>query len=186
MGGGAVALAKLQALRGSGAWVRVVSLRFNRAFLEETKGHAIELRERAFTAGDLDDIHLVISATNDARANALIAHEARLRGLWVNAVDDPDRCDAFFASTLRRGPYTLAIGTEGRFPGLSRSLRLSLESLLPQGDGELLLQLAAFRNRIRRQLPDPRARSAALHQLLHTFEATYFPSAEVGAPHVQN
>ncbi len=186
MGGGTVALAKLQALRGSGATIRAVSLRFNRAFLEEAEGHAAELRERAFETSDLADVHFVVTATNDAQANGFITHEARARNLWVNAVDDPERCDAFFASTLRHGPLTLAIGTEGHFPGLSRCLRQSLEALLPRSDGDLFHQLAACRRRIRTQLPDPQARRAALLQILRAFETAYLPTIKAGAPHVES
>ncbi len=186
VGGGTVALAKLQALRGCGARVRAVSLRFNRAFLEEAKGHAIEMRQRAFEPVDMEDVHLVISATNDARANAAITFEAQSKTIWVNAVDDPESCDAFFASTLRRGPYTLAIGTEGRFPGLSRSLRQTLEVLLPQKDGDLLSELAAFRRRLKQQLPDPQTRSAALRQVIASFENDYLSPSESGASHVHS
>ncbi len=184
VGGGTVALAKLEALRGSGAKVRAVSLRFNRAFLEEAKDHAIELRQRAFEPSDLEDVHLVISATNDARANAAITFQAQSLGIWVNAVDDPESCDAFFASILRRGPYTLAIGTEGRFPGLSRSLRQTLEALLPKEDGDLLLRLASFRRRLKQQLPEPEARNAVLRQLIQSFENDYLLPSEIGAANV--
>jgi siroheme synthase-like protein len=186
VGGGAVALAKLQALRGSEATIRAVSLHFSRAFLEEARDHAVDLKLRAFKPSDLEDVHLVISATNNDRANAAIALEAQAKAIWVNAVDDPDRCDAFFASTWRRGPYTVAIGTEGRFPGLSRSLRQTLETLLPQKDGDLLMQLGAFRRRLKQRLPEPETRNAALRQLIAAFENVYLSPSESGASNAKS
>jgi siroheme synthase-like protein len=139
----------------------------------------LSLDERPFQPSDLDGIHLAIAATNDPGANAAIAREARSRGIWINAVDDPSACDATFAATLRRGPLHLAISTDGAFPGLSRSLRLVLEELLPE-EG-LLDDLAALRARLRQRLPDPAARAHALRRLLHDFETRYF--ALHGATH---
>ncbi|HXC16317.1 MAG TPA: bifunctional precorrin-2 dehydrogenase/sirohydrochlorin ferrochelatase [Holophagaceae bacterium] len=170
VGGGSVARAKLAALRETGADLRVVATRFSTAFRWEAKG--LRLQARPFAPSDLDGVHLVIAATNDPAVNAAIASEARARGIWVNAVDDPPACDAFFASTLRRGPLTLAISTDGAFPGLSRSLRLALESLLP--DEGPLHDLTALRARLRQHLPDPAVRTEVLRALLHDFETRYF------------
>ncbi len=169
-GGGAVARDKLRALREAGAELRLVATRFSEGFRREAEGLA--LHERPFEPSDLDGIHLAIAATNDPEANAAIATAARARGIWINAVDDTPSCDAYFASTLRRGPLHLAISTEGAFPGLSRSLRLALEELLP--DEAPLDRLAEIRARLRRRLPDPAARAHALRALLHDFETLYF------------
>ena len=171
VGGGSVAQAKLRALRDAGGAPRIVAAKVSEAFRKDAQG--LELHERLFDASDLDGIQLVVSATNDAAANAIISAEARARGIWVNAVDDPAACDVTFASTLRRGPFLVAVSSEGSFPGLSRSLRLSLESLLPASDEGPLRQFALLRDRLRRRLPDPARRSAALRALIHEFEQNY-------------
>jgi len=169
VGGGSVARAKLAALREAKADLRIVATRFSTAFRWEARG--LRLQERPFEASDLDGAQLVIAATNDPAVNAAIAEEARRRGIWINAVDDPGACDAFFASTLRRGPVQLAISTHGAFPGLSRSLRLALDSLLP--DDALLRDFAALRARLRERLPDAAQRTDALRALLHEFETRH-------------
>jgi siroheme synthase-like protein len=88
-------------------------------------------------------------------------------------VDDPAACDAFFASTLRRGPLTVAVSSEGAFPGLSRSLRRTLDALLPISDERPLRQLASLRRRLRARVPDAERRGAALRALLYEFEQIY-------------
>ncbi len=175
VGGGSVARAKLRALREAGATPRIVALRVAPEFRAEAAG--LEVAERPFLPADLEGIRLVVSATNDPAANAAIAAAARARGIWVNAVDDPAACDAYFASTLRRGPLTLAVSTGGAFPGLGQRLRRSLEPLLPEADEDLLHRLAGLRSRLRASLPDPEARRAALHALLDAFERAYLPEA---------
>ncbi|GLH72940.1 hypothetical protein GETHLI_14420 [Geothrix limicola] len=175
MGGGSVAQAKLRPLIPTGATLRAVAIRFSEAFRQEAESHGVQLLERPFEPGDLNGIHLVVSATNDPEANAHVAAQARSRGIWINAVDDPASCDALFASTLRRGPFTLAISTEGAFAGLSRALRLALEDLIPEADPDLdaLLELRHQAKRLPLEV-----RSRALQKLLAEFRSTYFPQPE--------
>ena len=172
VGGGGVALDKFRALRPTGCRLRLVALDFSPEFRAEAEGQ--DLRQRAFQAQDLEGVRLVVSATNDPAANAEVAALARQRGIWVNAVDDPASCDALFASTFRRGPWTVALSTGGAFAGLSRSLRLALEDLLPAEDEALFEELVDLRSRLRTRIPEPAARSAALRGLLKQFEQTYF------------
>ena len=102
VGGGSVAQAKLEALRPTGCSLRVVSLAYSDAFLAALEGFVAERHTRAFHPGDLEGVHLVVSATNDPEANRGIALHARHAGVWINAVDDPAACDALFTSVLRR------------------------------------------------------------------------------------
>lgn len=185
MGGGSVAQAKLRALLPTGATLRAVAIHFSDDFRKEAEAHGVQLHERPFEPNDLDGVHLVVSATNDPAANAHVAAEARPRGIWINAVDDPPSCDALFASILRRGPWTLAISTEGAFAGLSRALRLALEDLIPEADPDLQA-LVDLRNQAKRLPPDVRSR--ALQKLLADFRSIYFPPPRpsVGVPDEHN
>ena len=72
VGAGSVAQAKVRALRPTGCHLRVVALAFSEAFLTEVSGLEAELHDRAFLPADLEGVHLVISATNDPAANAVI------------------------------------------------------------------------------------------------------------------
>lgn len=177
VGAGSVARAKLDALAPTGCALKVVALAIPAGFRAAAEALGADLREAPFRAEDLEGATFVVAATNDPATNLAIAHAARQRGILVNAVDDRAACDAYFAATLRRGPLTLAIGSQGGFPGLTRALRRLLEALLPEGDSALLHRLAAARHRCR-SLPNPEARKAALDPLLTAFEATY-----PGVPH---
>jgi len=179
VGGGQTAEAKLGPLRDAGAAIRSVAIRHTPSFLRacERRG-GVELIEGAFQPGHLDGVRLVVSATDDPEVNAAVAELAGRRGLFCNAVDDPPACDAYFASTLRRGPWQLAIGTEGCFPGLSRALREVLEVLLPPGHAAPLEQLVQVRRQLKATLPDPALRRRRLDRLLQAFRRTYFPFQE--------
>ena len=175
VGGGSVALAKLRALQSTGCSLRAVSLAFTPAFLEALEDFDAERHARAFRPGDLDGVHLVISATNDPAANAFIAAQARARGLWVNAVDDAAACDALFPSILRRGPFVAAISTEGAFAGLSRVLREALDALVPDAAIPEFEALVQFRQQLKQTLPDPARRAELLRDLLRQVQQDLLP-----------
>ncbi|MDP2875943.1 MAG: bifunctional precorrin-2 dehydrogenase/sirohydrochlorin ferrochelatase [Holophaga sp.] len=174
VGGGRTAQDKLLHLREAGATVHAVALRFSPDFQEAAHrlGQVI-LHTKPYEPSDLEGVRLVVSATDIPTVNAQVALDAKARNLFVNAVDDPPSCDAYFASQFRRGPWHLAIGTQGGFPGLSRALRETLDILLPAADADLLGDLARSREALLARLPDPAARRQALLALVNSFQTTY-------------
>jgi len=176
VGGGSVAQAKLRALEPTDCRLRAVALAFSPAFLKALEAFDAERHERSFRPEDLDGVHLVISATNDPAANALIAAQARERGLWVNAVDDAASCDALFPSILRRGPFVAAVSTEGAFAGLSRVVREALEDLVPDATIPEFEALVQLRRQLRTSLPDPAVRAERLRSLLRQVRQEALPA----------
>lgn len=174
VGAGCVARAKLRVLASTGAKIRVVARHAAEDFEAEAAAAGAELILRAVRPADLAGTHLVVSATNDPEVNARLALEAKRRGIWICAVDDPPSCDAFFASQITAGPLHLALSSHGRLPGLMRALRLALEELMPQDHHDPLRTLAELRRELKR-LPDPRRRAEALRALAEGLRAVYLP-----------
>jgi uroporphyrin-III C-methyltransferase / precorrin-2 dehydrogenase / sirohydrochlorin ferrochelatase len=124
VGGGTVATRKVAELVDAGAHVIVVA--------PETAIEGVEVRRRPFQESDLDDVWLVIAATNDSEVNAAVASAAESRRIFVNAVDDPPNASAFFGAVIRRAPFLVAISSSGELPAMSRLIREILESVLPE------------------------------------------------------
>lgn len=82
---------------------------------------------RPFEATDLEQVSLVIAATDSETVNHLVFAEARARGVLCNAVDDPDHCDFYCPAIVRRGQLQIAISTGGNSPALAQRLRRELE-----------------------------------------------------------
>lgn len=137
VGGGDIALRKIRLLKASGAIVRVVSREISsdiRAFLASNDD---QLLEKTFDDHDLNDICLVIAATDDCDVNRQVARSAQQRQLFVNVVDDADAGNAVMPAIVDRSPVVVAFSTGGKAPVLARLLRQKLETLLPQGYGRL-------------------------------------------------
>ncbi len=79
----------------------------------------------------LDDVFLVIAATDDAALNAQVSQCAEQRHLLANVVDDQPYCSFIFPSIIDRAPIVVAISSGGTAPVLARILREKLESMLP-------------------------------------------------------
>lgn len=166
IGGGLVALEKLEKILPLEADIRVVARSFHEKTLAKIQAHSLRWEQRNFEADDVDGSSFVISAVNDAEEHAHIARIAREKHVLINSVDAPTASDCFFAAQIERGPLQLAISTQGLFPGVARSLRLWLEEFLPREITREFEDLAELRAAIRSRLPDPVQRMQALREQL--------------------
>ena len=127
VGGGEVALRKAERLLDCGAKVLVISPKLSPelAILKDKK---LISHIAAQYSGDLiDKAALIIGATDDEKTNAKISQDARSKGIPVNIVDDPKKCDFILPSIVQRGDLAITIGTGGKSPALARHLREELE-----------------------------------------------------------
>ena len=142
IGGGAVAERKVEALLGVGAQISVISPELTRLLRLRLDEGKINHTEREYHAGDLDGYEIAFVATDDAKINGAVAEEGRRLGVWINAADDPSHCDFILPSVLKRGDLTVAVGTGGASPAVSRVVREEIEDNLGQ-EFAVLTRLAA-------------------------------------------
>ncbi|TVR03373.1 MAG: bifunctional precorrin-2 dehydrogenase/sirohydrochlorin ferrochelatase [Deltaproteobacteria bacterium] len=160
VGGGAIALQKARELAEAGADLTVISPQLHDGFHE--LGETFRWVERRWQPGDLDGARLVISATNDPEADALIHAEAHDVRALVNVVDVIDRCDFYAGSVVRRGPILIAISTSGASPSIAIALRRRIDALLTDGHGQLAQALGDARPALLSRFPDYGARARRL------------------------
>jgi siroheme synthase-like protein len=126
IGGGQVATAKLAALQQAGARVTVVSPKVAPAIV----GAGVRVVRRPFRAADLNGQWFVVSAATPA-VNRAVARAAERRGIFVNAVDDPQHASAYLGGIVRKSGVTIAVSTDGAAPALAGLLREGLDAVLP-------------------------------------------------------
>lgn len=145
VGGGAIALQKVNSLLECGANVTVVAPDARDEIRDLDEQGKIAWRRRCYVAEDIVNQQLVIAATNDPSVNHAIHGDAAAAGVLANAVDDPPFCDFYFGSVVRRGPLQIGISTAGESPALAQRLRQQLEALLDKEIGPWLERLGALR-----------------------------------------
>jgi len=149
VGGGMVAERRVDGLLAAGARVRVISPRTTRTLAALAAEGRIELESRGYREGDLAGADLAFVATDAGEVNAAVAREARERGLWVNAADDPAHCTFILPALVRRGDLTVAVSTGGSSPALARAIREELEAYLTAEYATLAAIAAEARRELR-------------------------------------
>lgn len=158
VGGGEVALRKLELLASAGAAATVVAVAASDAVQHLCAVQGWPLHRRPFVDDDMQGCMLAIAATGEDAVNRAVAAAGERRGVFVNCVDDGACSTALFPAIVDRAPVTVAISTGGASPTLARLLRERIEAALPAGVGKLARYLGSRRARIADALPDARAR----------------------------
>jgi precorrin-2 dehydrogenase / sirohydrochlorin ferrochelatase len=128
VGGGEVAARKAERLLDCGAKVFVISPKLSPALAALKEKSLISHITVAYSGDLIHGAALVIGATDDEKTNAQISLDARSKGIPVNIVDDPQKCDFILPSVVQRGDLAITIGTGGKSPALARHLREELEA----------------------------------------------------------
>jgi len=162
VGGGPVALRRVNALLAAGAKVTVISPEMDEAFnlLPE-----VTRISRKYEPGDLAGAKLVVIATNDPAANAAAAGEARAINAMVNRADAPDESDISIPSHSHHGLITIAVHTHGVSAAAAAAIRRELSASLRAHWEPLLEAASQWRSRIQQALRDPEERQRRLTAL---------------------
>jgi precorrin-2 dehydrogenase/sirohydrochlorin ferrochelatase len=139
VGGGAVALRKVEGLLACGASVTVVAPSVDDR-MRDLPGVIVE--ERPYRAGEVAGYRLAIAATDSPAANAAVFEDGESAGVWVNGADDPAHCSFTLPAVVRRGTLMIAVSTGGRSPALSSWLRRRFDTEVGP-EFEVLLDLLA-------------------------------------------
>ena len=148
VGGGKVAERKAASLLEYGPVLRLVSPRAENSIQQQAGEGLLKWIPREFAEGDLDGVFMVFIATDDTRVNRKIAELCRVRGILVNAVDDPPNCDFFVPSVLRRD----SLGGIGIYRGKeSSNMQLvyvvKLETMITEEHGRFVDMLGKAKTR---------------------------------------
>jgi precorrin-2 dehydrogenase/sirohydrochlorin ferrochelatase len=119
VGGGPVAVEKVEGLLTCGARVTVVAPEIA-VELERLDVTAVR---RGYRTGDLDGRFLVVAATSTTSVNREVFADAEARGLLCNVVDVPELCSFILPAVHRVDPIAVAISTGGASPALAQRLR---------------------------------------------------------------
>jgi siroheme synthase-like protein len=150
VGGGTVAERRVAPLVEGGAEVTVISPTLTEGLAALAGAGRIHHVARAYRDGDVADFELVLVATDTPGVSAAVAIEARARGAWINAADDPPHCDFLLPALVRRGDLVVAVGTGGTSPALARAVREELEAYLTPEYATLAELAAEVRRELRR------------------------------------
>ena len=148
VGGGDVAERKVQRLLECGARSVVIGKTLTPGLEAMKRNGRIDHIDDDYDESYINDAFLVIGATDCDNINADMAKIGRDRGILVNIVDDPDKCDFILPSLFQQGDLIIAISTSGKSPALAKKLRQEMEGKYGPEYNTLLDILGKLRERI--------------------------------------
>ena len=154
VGGGEVAQRKIEALLHAGAQVQVYARALNDTLAQWQAQGRLRRREGDFDPAWLDDVWLLVAATDDHAFNATLAAEAGSRRRLANVVDDAELSTFQIPAIVDREPLLVAISSGGAAPMLARRLREQLETQFDHALGDFARLFARYRPDIRHELPE--------------------------------
>jgi siroheme synthase-like protein len=154
VGGGPVALEKVNGLLEAGARVTVVAPEA----LPELLSLPVEWVERGYHSSDLRGRFLVVAATSNTPLNRRVFADAEARGVFCNVVDVPDLCSLILPAVHREGPIAVAVSTGGASPALAQRIRDEVAAVVGPQHADLAEELRALRPWAKENLPTYEAR----------------------------
>ncbi|MFN0293831.1 TSUP family transporter [Pedobacter helvus] len=151
IGAGVVGLEKLNAIvnNSTAAKVTIVAKDIHAAIFEIAASNSnIKIKQKAFSADDLEDVDIVFAATNDNVFNAELRKLAHQKGLLVNVADKPDLCDFYLGSIVQKGDLKIAISTNGKSPTIAKRLKEILNEGIPNELDQTLQNMSTLRQNL--------------------------------------
>lgn len=142
VGGGKVALRKVEGLLACGADVTVLAPDVHPDLAAEP---SVRVLQRAYVEGDAargrPPYRLVLTATDRRSVNQQVHDDADAAGIWVNSADDPERCTFTLPAIVRNGPLMLTVATGGHSPAIASHLKARLAEEYGGEEYRTLVQL---------------------------------------------
>jgi siroheme synthase-like protein len=157
VGGGNVGLEKVQFIlrQSPEAKIRIVSKDFHPQIIRlAIENSNVKITERAFVNDDLNGIKLLILATNDNDLNKVICNSAKGKSILTNVVDNPKVCDFYTAAVMHKGPFKIAVSSNGVSPTLAKRLRDILEEVIPDEIENSAVNLQKLRSLLKGDLSE--------------------------------
>ena len=145
VGGGRIALEKIQGLIACDALVVVVAPAVDDEVQRLADDGEIRISRSTFHPDDVEDAFVVIAATNDENVNREVYEACEVRSIPVNVVDVPALCTFILPAVVRNGPLAIAISTSGASPALAKRIRREIADRVTTEYAEMARLLEAER-----------------------------------------
>ena len=125
VGGGKVALHKLESLKNYDTNVLVLALEVH----PQIKEAGIKFIEKEYEKSDISDSFLVYACTDIRELNERIKNDCNEVGKLVNVVDNPGLCDFVSPAIYRKSNMSIAVSSNGQDVYKSIKVRNSIRQI---------------------------------------------------------
>lgn len=145
VGGGYIALEKLEKLLDFTKEISIISKDFSDDMLKKIKENNLCYLQREYKVGDIENIAIVIVAVDSLELQEEIFYESKQHNCLCNSVDSVKYCDFIFPSYVKRDELTIAISTSGTSPAFAKHFKHYLSDLIPEKVSSFLQEMKILR-----------------------------------------
>jgi siroheme synthase-like protein len=149
VGGGNVATRKVLSLLNAGAKVTVVSPEITAELQELHSDQLIRWENHPYRRGEVVGYWLVVCAVNSQDIQRVVFLDCERARIWVNSVDELNHSSFIFPATVKKGPITLSINTNGNSPFFAAWLANTLGQYITQEHITVLETLSSLRSKLK-------------------------------------
>jgi len=166
VGGGKIGYRRALGLLEAGAKVTVISPDIHEQLEHLWNKKQLLWNRKTFESNDINDVLIVIAATNDSIVNQLVADCAGPNTL-LNIVDHPERSTFHVPAVFTRGDLTISVATGGASPTLSRIICTELEEKYDNSYTTYLQFLGNVRAFLNQLNIDQATKKHCLHEIMN-------------------
>ena len=130
VGGGRIALRRVESLLPFGVSVRVVAPDVCEGMGRLCQSGRIDYLERRFEVEDVEWADIVLAATDDRAVNRLVWESAKKKKLPVNVADDKELCDFYFPALAMNEDLVVGVSSGGKDPARTKAARMKIEEIV--------------------------------------------------------
>lgn len=168
VGGGKVALRKVQTLASCGALVKIISPQITEGLQELLDNDNLIWIKDHYQEHYLDNSFLVIAATNNRQINHEISDYCKNNNILVNVIDSKEESDFLVNSSFNQGDLMMAVSTNGQSPLLSSKIKRDLQNIYGPEYKILLEILGEARELAKEKIASEEKRREFFAELLKT------------------
>ncbi|MCL5268896.1 MAG: bifunctional precorrin-2 dehydrogenase/sirohydrochlorin ferrochelatase [Bacteroidetes bacterium] len=148
VGGGKVALRKVQSLLEFNAKVTVVSPKLCKELIALSTQGKIRIIRKPYCREFIESHKIVFSATDKPETNKLVSRDCRREGVLLNVADGPSWCDFILPANLKRGDLIVSVSSQGKAPFFAKETKRKLDGFLLPSAADIAELAGAFRRRL--------------------------------------
>lgn len=166
VGGGLVALEKVEGLLAAGAAVRLIAPRLAPELERLAAAGSIEHLPRSYRDGDLEGAFIAFSERLGEVVHRALAAEAERLAVPLNVQDETACCSFIAAALVRQGDLTITISTSGKAPALAVRLKEAMKESFGPHYARFLELSGRLRAPLKARHPDFETRRALWYRLV--------------------
>ena len=131
IGGGEVALRKVQTLLNYNAKITILSPKICKALKEVIRVNDIKIILKPYSNDYIKNYKIIFSATNKREINEQVYEDCKMENKLLNVVDVPELCDFILPAVVKRGDLTISVSSQGRAPFFTKEIKNKIDHIFP-------------------------------------------------------